>query len=497
MMSIPVLEIKFIITILLATPLLCSVFAIIFSKLPWCMNLFILIASLAAPMMSVYMIDTIMLKNSSFINIVLYDFININIEPIGVIFLNLASFLWVVTNLYSWSYLNMNPEINKTKFYFFLSISIFCTFGIALSGNLIITFVFYELLTLLTFPLVANVGTDHEKRSARKYLSILLFASMALFLPAILFILQIGGKTSFEVGGIINGNLLSNNFILIIFLLTLYGVAKAAIVPVHSWLLAAMAAPIPVSAFLHAVAVVKSGLFIILKVIVYIFGIGKMQKFAGDVYGINIFTILCAASLAFSSIMALYQNTIKKLLAYSTINQLSICLLSASMLNPIAIKASILHMVSHAFGKISLFFVAGYVYSSWRITKISEFAGLGRKYKFVMAIFTIAALSIIGVPIFAGFVSKAYILVAALRDKVNYFVAAMLTFSIVITAHYFIRLIYIIYYAKPEDTEDEIFSQKPGDGISMVSAISITAVGIIAYIFLYSFMLNLMEQIRF
>jgi multicomponent Na+:H+ antiporter subunit D len=494
-MQLPEFDINIIIVTLLAIPAICTLIAVIFCRLPLCMNLLIIIISACSPVCCFYLIQKFLTNGSPLISIKLLDLININIEPIGLIFISMASFLWVTTNLYSWSYLNKNPEINRTKFFFFLSISLFCTFAIAFSGNLITTFIFYELLTILTYPLVANVGTDHEKRSAKKYISILLLASMTLLLPAILILMQNIGQVDFATGGIISK--VPNTTVILLFILFLYGVAKTAIVPLHSWLPAAMAAPIPVSALLHAVAVVKSGIFIMLKVIVYIFGVFNLQKFMTEMFNTNIITILCAASLIISSVIALHQKTIKKLLAYSTINQLSICLLSASMFHPLAIKASILHMVSHAIAKISLFFAAGQVYCSSRITKIDDFAGLGKQMKFTMVVFTIAALSIIGIPIFAGFISKAYVLFAALYNKVNYVVIVVLAFSIIITAHYFIKLICIIYYTKLNSSAEKILAHQKEEISSMSVAMFITCVGIVAYIFIYDHMINLIDKIQY
>lgn len=481
---------------ILAIPLICAVLPFIFKRTLY-RDLSIFITSFMSFVMTLYLILKFIETNSTFFNVSILstEHFNIlaNIEPLNLIFLSIASFLWSITNLYSWSYLRVNTEINQNKFYAFLSIAIFCTFGIAFAADLITTFIFYELLTLSTYPLVANVGTDHEKKSSNKYVSILMFTSLVILLPAILIIMNSFGKCSYSIGGIIH-HIASKELVTMLFIMCLYGVSKSAIIPVHFWLPEAMVAPIPVSAVLHAVAVVKSGIFIILKLIVYIFGITKLQSSILEIFHTNIITILCAASLLISSVFALYQKQIKKLLAYSTINQLSICLIAASMFHPIAIKASVLHMVSHALGKITMFFSAGYVYSKYKITAIQDFAGLGQKEKLVMAILTLASLSIIGVPIFAGFISKSYILFASIVDSINYCVIAILIISILATSHYFIKLVNIIYYQ--ETTSDKPLISKDRC-ISMLVTIIVISLLTISYIFIYDHILSLLDRISY
>jgi len=356
-------------------------------------------------------------------------------------------------------------------------------------------FVGYELLTLATYPLVVHLGKDEERKSARVYLYVLLGSSFILLLPAIAYLEAVVGNTDFAVGGIMQQ--LSFSSVTILFMMFLYGVAKSAIVPVHFWLPRAMVASFPVSAVLHAVAVVKSGIFIMMKISVYIFGLDYLQNNIFKVYDTNIITVLCALSLLVSAVLALYQTKIKMLLAYSTINQLSICLIAVSMFHPVAIKAAILHMVSHAFGKITLFFASGYIYCNSTISEIKDFKGLGRKMKLITAIFTISAFSIIGMPIFAGFISKAYIYYAALSPSINYFVLCVLTISILFTAHYFIKIIYNIYEENHELSskrkkvyENKLFS-------SMTFAIIFTFLGVVFYFWIYQYIYQLIDIIRY
>lgn len=483
--------------LILSIPIICSLLACIFRSFPKIMKIAIIAISIVPFILCYKLVTIFMNSNSSFMLISIADIVKLNVEPVGLIFITMASFLWSVTNLYSWSYLKSNPEINQSKFFFFLSISMFCTFALAFAKDLISTFIFYEFLTILTYPLVANNGTEHERHSSKKYISILLGASMVLFLPAILIILHQVGHTDFAIGGIMSN--LEGLFLAILFIMFLYGVAKTAIVPMHSWLPEAMVAPIPVSAILHAVAVVKAGIFVVLKIIIYTFGIETLQGLVINTFNnINVITLLCAASLLISSVIALYQTTMKKLLAYSTINQLSICLLAASMFHPIAIKAAILHMISHAFGKICLFFAAGYVYCNAKITDIKDYGGLGMKMKITMAIFTICSLSIVGIPIFSGFVSKSYVLFAALSNGINYIVIAVITISILTTSHYFIKIINTIYYQpKTLDGIEKRVIYHEAKSSSMVIAMFIACIGVVIYFWLYGYIINVIDLIPY
>jgi multicomponent Na+:H+ antiporter subunit D len=488
-------KIEHLILLILASPLLCASLALMLRKFKTYISIPIFIISFFSSLVTLIVIKTFFSLGIGFVNIELFYGVVINLEPINLIFITMVSFLWSMTNLYSISYLNMNKEIIAVKFYLFLSLSIFCTFCIALAPNLIVLFVFYEFLSLSTYPLVSHLGGDEERKSSRVYLYTLIGASVVFFLPAILYLMSHIGHTTFAVGGI--ANFLPGNVVTVLFILFLYGVAKSAIVPMHFWLPKAMVASFPVSAVLHAVAVVKSGIFIMIKISVYIFGLKYLRENISEFFHANIITILCTVSLLISSVIALYQTRIKSLLAYSTINQLSICLLALSMFHPLAVKAAVIHMVSHALGKITLFFASGYVYCNSRISDLKDFKGLGKKMKFIMALFTIAALSIIGLPIFGGFISKAYIYYAALYKSVNYLVLISLTISVLMTAHYFIKILYSIYdqksfisHKKEEEYEHKLLS-------SMTLAILFTSCGTVFYVFIYEYILMLMDLVEY
>ena len=257
--------------------------------------------------------------------------IQFTIEPLGMIFASIAAILWPINSLYSIGYMRGHQEKHQTRFYIFFAVAIAAAMGIAFAGNLITLFVFYEVLTLSTYPLVTHKGDDNAKRGGRIYLGILIATSIGLLLPAIIWTYLIAGTTEFANGGIINDKLQGAMLGLLLFLY-MYGIGKAALMPIHKWLPSAMVAPTPVSALLHAVAVVKAGVFSVLKVIVYVFGIDNLSSsgVADWLLYIAGFTIIVA------SIIALQQNNLKKRLAYSTISQLSYVILGAAILAPIS-----------------------------------------------------------------------------------------------------------------------------------------------------------------
>jgi formate hydrogenlyase subunit 3/multisubunit Na+/H+ antiporter MnhD subunit len=362
---------------------------------------------------------------------------------------------------------------------------------IALSNNLIVTFSFYELLTIFTYPLITNTKTKHEEKEARFCLLFLMATSFIIFFPVIIFIYLTYSTINFKVGGILYNPL----YITPLVILTLYGVAKSAIIPVHFWLPRAMIAPAPVSALLHSVAVVKSGIFILLKMYIYIFGTEILQ-YLPSWQGMNVITILCALSLVIASVLALYQVTIKKLLAYSTISHLSICLLAASSFTAKGIAASILHLLSHAIGKLTLFLATGYIYSNTKITKIAHLRGLGKKLPITSLFFTIGALSLIGIPPFAGFISKTYILYVAIdNNPINYLIVLALIISMLLSTQYFGSIIHKLYFQEVNVKNKTIYSENVHS--PMLIAIFISTTLICMYIFIYPSITSLLERIAY
>lgn len=363
------------------------------------------------------------------------------VEPLGMLFAALASGLWLVNSVYSIGYMRGNKESNQTRFYIFFSIALSAVLGIAFAGNLFTLFLFYEILTLSTYPLVSHKGDENTRRSARIYLAVLLTTSIGLFLPAIIWTYTIAGNGDFVLGGILEGKL-EGPLVGLLLGLFVFGIGKAAVMPMHRWLPAAMVAPTPVSALLHAVAVVKAGVFSIVKILVYIFGI----DFLSTEPSTDWLLYAAVATIIIASLIALRQRNLKRLLAYSTIAQLSYVVMAAAMLKPMAEIGATIHIVAHAFGKITLFFAAGAIYTAAKKTEIHQLRGIGRRMPWTMTAFTIGALSMIGVPPTAGFVSKWYILGGAFQAD-NTLVIATIIASTALNAAYFLPIIYLAWFA--------------------------------------------------
>jgi multicomponent Na+:H+ antiporter subunit D len=371
------------------------------------------------------------------------------VEPLGMLFAALASGLWLINSIYSVGYMRGNKEQNQTRFFACFALALSATIGVAFAGNLFTLFLFYELLTLSTYPLVAHKGDAATVRSARIYLGVLLSTSIGLFLPAIIWTYSVAGTGDFTAGGILAGKLNDPEIGLLLGLFV-FGIGKAAVMPVHKWLPAAMVAPTPVSALLHAVAVVKAGVFTITKIIVYIFGIDFLFGASSSQWLLYAaaFTIITA------SLVALRQTNIKRLLAYSTIAQLSYVVMAAAILKPLAEVGAAIHMVAHAFGKITLFFAAGAIYVASKKTEIHQLRGIGRRMPWTMGAFTIGALSMIGVPPTAGFVSKWYILAGAFQAD-NLVAVFTIIASTVLNAAYFLPILYMVWFEREKEAGKE------------------------------------------
>lgn len=369
------------------------------------------------------------------------------VEPLGAIFALVASSLWIVTTIYSIGYMRGHHETHQTRFYAFFAVTLAATMAVAFSGNLLTLFTFYEALTLSTYPLVTHHGTPEARRAGRVYLGILLGTSIGLQLPAVIAIWVIAGTLDFTPGGIIAGEAPPAT-VAILFALFMFGIGKAALMPVHRWLPAAMVAPTPVSALLHAVAVVKAGVFSVLKVTVYVFGVDVLAATAHTSWLIYVagFTIIAASTVA------LFQDNLKRRLAYSTISQLSYIVIGAAMLNTISLVGASVHIVAHAFAKITLFFAAGAILVASHKTQVSELDGIGRRMPWTMAAFAVGSLSMIGLPPTGGFISKWYLLEGALAADRMIVIAVFVT-STLLNAAYFLPIVYAAFFRAPAGDE--------------------------------------------
>lgn len=366
--------------------------------------------------------------------------IAINFEPLGLIFLSLIGVMWNFALMYTVKFLRINDMGHSDRFIFFVNCCMMCGVMIALSANLFTMFVFYELLTVCTIPLIAHKGGTTVRDGMINYLRILMLSALLLFLPAMVIIYSTFGHGNFELDGFIAGHF-SKNFSITLLLMFIFGIAKAAIFPLHKWLPNAMVASYPVSALLHAVVVVKTGLFCIYKVLMYVFGLTYLQQLFAEH---NWLVYLPIATIIYSSFQALRFNQIKMVLAYSTINQLSIAILSAFLLSPKGIAAAVMHMISHSFTKICIFYAAGNIYSVKNAYDVGELIGIRSTMPKTSFIMLIAGLSLMGMPPFAGFISKFYIMLAAAEQE-NILVMLVLAASTIFSAIYMIKMLIFIY----------------------------------------------------
>ncbi len=410
------------------------------------------------------------------------------VEPLGLVLALVASFLWMVTTVYAIGYMRGHHEQHQTRFYAFFAVSIASAIGAAFSANLVTLFIFYEALTLATFPLVTHAGTDEAKRGGRTYLGLLIGTSIGFLLFAIVWTWQLAGTTDFAPGGILAGKA-SGGLLLALYALFLFGIGKAALMPFHRWLPAAMVAPTPVSALLHAVAVVKVGVFSVLKITVYIFGIDLLA-------GSDAATLLgyvAGATMVIASLVALRQDNLKRRLAYSTVSQLSYVVLGATLATTWGVIGGGLHIVMHAFGKITLFFCAGAILVAAHKTEVSQLDGIGRRMPWTLGAFAVGALSMIGLPPAAGFVSKWYLMLGSLSTE-HYFAVGVLVASTLLNAAYFVPIVYAAFF-RPERAAHDGHGDHGEAPLPMVAALVFTASATVLLFFYPDPALALVEQL--
>jgi len=397
------------------------------------------------------------------------------VEPLGMLFALIASFLWIVTSLYAIGYMRGHGEQHQTRFYVCFAVAIASTMGIALAANMFTLFIFYEVLTLSTYPLVTHSGTAEARRAGRVYLGILLGTSIGLQLVAVVWTWALAGTLDFTAGGILRDHA-SPVVIGVLFALYVFGIGKAALMPFHRWLPAAMVAPTPVSALLHAVAVVKAGVFTILKVTVYVFGIDLLAEIGASEW----IAYLAGATIILASLVAMRKDNLKARLAYSTVSQLSYVVLGTMLVNAWGVIGAGMHIAMHAFGKITLFFCAGAILVAAHKTEVSQLAGIGRRMPITMAAFLIGSLSIIGLPPLGGTWSKWYLVLGTLEAG-ELALLGVLVVSTLLNIAYLIPIPVRAFFASDADAG----SEREGGGlreapITCVIAIVITAAGSVA-----------------
>ncbi len=359
----------------------------------------------------------------------------LRVDALGIIFALVANGLWIVTSLFSVGYMRLLKEHQQTRYYFCFAISLSATTGIAFAGDLITLFIFYEILTMSTYWLVVHKETKQAIRAGRKYLAYSLFGG-AMLLMAIILTKHELNQIAFVPGGFIS-QIKDAKLIAIIFAFFIAGFGvKAALFPLHSWLPSAMVAPTPVSALLHAVAVVKAGVFGILRVTGYVFGPSCLEQTGLWQW----LALIAALTILFGSFISLAQDNLKKRLAYSTISQLSYIILGAALLSKSAFLGSIMHLANHGFMKITLFFCAGAIYAKLHKENIKDMNGIGRVMPVTMAAFSIGVLGLCGMPLTCKFISKLFLIRGAIEAEQPFFVLIYL-FSAFMNAAYFFPII--------------------------------------------------------
>ena len=370
----------------------------------------------------------------------------IKADPFGVFFALIASSLWIFTSFYSIGYMRGENETKQTRYFSSFAICLSSTIGIAFAGNLFTFIVFYEILTIATYPLVIHKENKKAIQAGRKYLAYTLTAGL-LLLAATGAVYYYTGTTEFQYGGLFGDTQLSQTAMVVLFLMFIAGVGvKAGIMPLHSWLPSAMVAPTPVSALLHAVAVVKSGVFGVIRVVGFVFGPEQMMAFSLN----SILIFLAGFTIIVASLLAFAQDNLKFRLAYSTVGHLSYIVLGAALLTPMGLTGSIMHMAAHATMKITLFFCAGAIHVNLHKDNISELDGIAKVMPWTMAAFTIGSIGLAGIPPINGFVSKWYLAGGSLEAGMA-LPLAILVISGVFNVGYFFPIIKRAYFNKGED----------------------------------------------
>lgn len=401
--------------------------------------------------------------------------IKLKVDGFGMLFALVASSLWLVTSAYSIGYMRGLKEHAQTRYFCFFAIALSSTIGVAFSGNLLTLYLFYEMLSLSTYPLVTHHQDKEARGGGRKYLTYLLGTSIGLALPAMLITYYLTGSLEFSSLGVFQGTT-SKSMLVVLLLMFMFGFSKAGLMPFHSWLPGAMVAPTPVSALLHAVAVVKVGVFSVLRIFTGIFGINLLS-------GQNLNTIICiiaSFTVITASLIALSQDNLKRRLAFSTVGQLAYIILGAGLASKLGVVGAMLHIAMHAFGKITLFFCAGAIFVATGKKYVSQMVGIGRQMPITMAAFFIGSFSVIGLPPAGGLISKLYMLRGTLQADM-YWVLVIYLVSSLLNVAYFFPFVYQAFFC----TEDKALFPKKFKEAPLFCVVPLTITAIISVVLFF------------
>ncbi len=393
-------------------------------------------------------------------------------DGLAMIFALISSFLWFVTTCYNIGYMRGLKEHAQTRYYVCFAVAILGAQGVSFSANIFTLYLFYEIITIFTYPLVAHHQDEEGYSGGRKYLVYLVGTSKLFLLPAMVLTYVLCGTLDFHLGDVLHGMFpptANPTLVTITYILYIAGLAKAAMMPLHNWLPSAMVAPTPVSALLHAVAVVKAGVFSISRVILSGFGVDAMARL-----GLGLPTAYLAAfTIIAASLIAFTKDDIKARLAYSTVSQLSYIIIGVAMLTPLAVQGGVVHIAHHAFAKITLFFTAGAIYVSTHLKSIRKMKGLGWRMPWTFGAFGLATLSMIGVPPVCGFVTKWYLVTGAVTIGQTILLVVLLA-STALNAGYFAPVVFNAFFRSPDpDVSVEQYSEAP---LAMVVPLFLTGV---------------------
>jgi formate hydrogenlyase subunit 3/multisubunit Na+/H+ antiporter MnhD subunit len=434
----------------LACPLTCALFIFGWRNRPNLREGCTLIAALLQFSVVISMAPTIIqgtLIRSRLLTIVDGIELSFRVDAFGLLFAITASFLWILVSIYSIGYMRALEEHAQTRYYFMFALAIFSAVSIAMSENLITFYVFYEALTLSTYWLVAHHEDQEAFAATRKYLTYLLISGWFLF-AAVVLTYATAGTTAFTPGGILDSATAPKSTLLLLFALFAMGSMKAAWMPFHAWLPAAMVAPTPVSSLLHAVAVVKAGVFGFVRIVCYIYGVDLFKALGlGLLLG-----AVAAFTMLVGSFLAIGEDNLKRRLAYSTISQLSYILFGVALLSPNGIKGAMLHIPFHGFMKITLFLCAGAIMVVTGKKAISQLAGVGRQMPVTMGAFAIGAIGMCGAPPVSGFISKWFLCLGTIQADAIFFLGVILVSSL-LDVVYFFPIIKIAFFEAPDNSK--------------------------------------------
>lgn len=374
---------------------------------------------------------------------------------LALFFTGLSSILWFITTIYAIGYLE--GSAHSSRFFGFFSLCITATIGVALSANLITFLIFYEILTLSAYPLIIHRGTEESRIAGNKYLFYTIAGGALLLLGAVwLYVLT--ETLEFTPKGFVYTIVQEHHFAsMMIFTLFIAGFGvKAALFPLHGWLPLAMVAPAPVSALLHAVAVVKAGAFGIIRVVYEVYGI----EIATLLHLMTPLAVIASITIIYGSLRALFQDNLKRRLAFSTVSQVSYIILGVAIAGPVAAMGGIVHLVHQGVMKITLFMGAGNFAETLGVHYISQMNGIGKRMPLTMVAFSIGALGMIGIPPIAGFITKWYLGFGAL-DSGEEWVLFILAGSSLLNAAYFLPILYRAWFLSPPQSwpDEQIFSK--------------------------------------